>query len=77
MYAARVVELADTQDLGSCAERCGGSSPPSRTKQNSRFRLQPGGTEDTATGGPPARILNVVEADEAEFTESNNNEKQQ
>jgi len=25
----------------------------------------------------PARILNVVEADEAEFTESNNNEKQQ
>ena len=28
-----MVELADTQDLGSCAERCGGSSPPSRTKQ--------------------------------------------
>ena len=28
---ARVVELVDTQDLGSCAARCGGSSPPSRT----------------------------------------------
>ena len=41
------------------------------------FRLHPGGTEDTATDVAPARILNVVEADEAEFTESNNNEKQQ
>ena len=29
---ARVMELADMQDLGSCAERCGGSSPFSRTK---------------------------------------------
>ena len=28
---ARVVELADTQDLGSCAFGRGGSSPPSRT----------------------------------------------
>ena len=28
---AFVVELADTQDLGSCAERCGGSSPSGRT----------------------------------------------
>ena len=28
---ARVMELADMQDLGSCAERCGGSSPFSRT----------------------------------------------
>ncbi|SUZ71014.1 uncharacterized protein METZ01_LOCUS23868, partial [marine metagenome] len=27
-----VVELVDTPDLGSGAERCGGSSPPSRTK---------------------------------------------
>jgi len=25
------VELVDTPDLGSGAERCGGSSPPSRT----------------------------------------------
>ena len=25
------MELADMQDLGSCAERCGGSSPFSRT----------------------------------------------
>ena len=33
MYFARVVELVDTQDLGSCAARCGGSSPPSRTTQ--------------------------------------------
>lgn len=23
--------MADTQDLGSCTERCGGSSPPSTT----------------------------------------------
>ncbi len=30
---ARVVELVDTPDLGSGAERCGGSSPPSRTTQ--------------------------------------------
>ena len=30
---ARVVELVDTPDLGSGAERCGGSSPPSRTKK--------------------------------------------
>ena len=27
-----MVELVDTPDLGSGAERCGGSSPPSRTK---------------------------------------------
>ena len=29
---ARVVELVDTQDLGSCAVRRGGSSPFSRTR---------------------------------------------
>jgi hypothetical protein len=29
---AGVVELADTQDLGSCAYRCAGSSPVTRTK---------------------------------------------
>lgn len=29
---ADVVELADTQDLGSCAVRCAGSSPVVRTK---------------------------------------------
>lgn len=28
---AKVVELVDTQDLGSCAERCKGSSPFFRT----------------------------------------------
>jgi hypothetical protein len=28
------VELVDTPDLGSGAERCGGSSPPSRTMQS-------------------------------------------
>ena len=28
------MELVDTQDLGSCAARCGGSSPPSRTTQS-------------------------------------------
>ena len=28
---ARMAELADAQDLGSCTLRCGGSSPPSRT----------------------------------------------
>lgn len=27
-----MVELADTQDLGSCAERCTGSTPATRTK---------------------------------------------
>ncbi len=26
-----MVELADTQDLGSCAERCTGSTPATRT----------------------------------------------
>ena len=30
---AGMVELADTQDLGSCAERCTGSTPATRTKQ--------------------------------------------
>ncbi len=35
VMTARVVELVDTQDLGSCAARCGGSSPPSRTKHTS------------------------------------------
>jgi len=30
-----VVKLADTQDLGSCALRRGGSSPPSRTNLGS------------------------------------------
>ena len=29
---ARVAELADAPDLGSGTERCGGSSPPFRTK---------------------------------------------
>ena len=29
---ARLVKLADTQDLGSCIARCAGSSPASRTK---------------------------------------------
>ena len=29
-----MVELVDTPDLGSGAERCGGSSPPSRTMQS-------------------------------------------
>ena len=28
-----MVELADTQDLGSCAERCTGSTPATRTKK--------------------------------------------
>ena len=32
---AKVAELADAPDLGSGTERCGGSSPPFRTKQNS------------------------------------------
>lgn len=30
-FGARVAELADAQDLGSCALRRGGSIPPSRT----------------------------------------------
>lgn len=29
---AGMVELADTQDLGSCAVRCTGSTPATRTK---------------------------------------------
>ena len=32
---ARVVKLADTQDLGSCAFGRGGSSPPLRTQEES------------------------------------------
>lgn len=31
IYHAGVVKLADTQDLGSCAARCAGSSPVTRT----------------------------------------------
>ncbi len=31
-----MVELADTQDLGSCAARYVGSSPTARTKKESR-----------------------------------------
>ena len=30
---AGVVKLADTQDLGSCAERCAGSIPVTRTEK--------------------------------------------
>ena len=30
---AGMVELADTQDLGSCAERCTGSTPATRTNK--------------------------------------------
>jgi hypothetical protein len=30
---AKVAELADAPDLGSGTERCGGSSPPFRTKR--------------------------------------------
>lgn len=33
-HIAGLVELADTQDLGSCAARRGGSTPPVRTKQH-------------------------------------------
>ncbi len=31
MWRAKVAELVDAPDLGSGAERCGGSSPPFRT----------------------------------------------
>ena len=31
--SAKVAELADAPDLGSGTERCGGSSPPFRTKR--------------------------------------------
>ena len=31
---AQVVELVDTHDSGSCAARCGGSSPPLGTKKD-------------------------------------------
>ena len=31
-WNAKVAELVDAPDLGSGAERCGGSSPPFRTK---------------------------------------------
>ena len=38
---AKVAELADAPDLGSGTARCGGSSPPFRTKkQESEFRSQ-------------------------------------
>lgn len=33
---AGVVKLADTQDLGSCAVRCAGSNPVTRTKLKNR-----------------------------------------
>lgn len=39
-YCARVAELADAQDLGSCALRRGGSIPPSRT--NAKEKLEAG-----------------------------------
>ena len=34
---AGVVELADTQDLGSCVARRAGSSPVTRTKSNTIY----------------------------------------
>ena len=34
---AGMVELADTQDLGSCAERCTGSTPATRTRKEPTF----------------------------------------
>ncbi len=37
---ARVAELVDAQDLGSCGETRGGSSPPSRTIFRSGFIFQ-------------------------------------
>jgi hypothetical protein len=39
---ARVVKLADTQDLGSCAFGRGGSSPPLRTQRQSSRAPRPG-----------------------------------
>src|SRR5687768_16528611 len=33
LESAKVAELADAPDLGSGAERCGGSSPPFRTRE--------------------------------------------
>ena len=35
-----MVELADTQDLGSCIVRCAGSSPVIRTNRTATQRLQ-------------------------------------
>lgn len=35
--SAGMVELADTQDLGSCAERCTGSTPATRTSGFSAY----------------------------------------
>jgi hypothetical protein len=37
--SAKVAELADAPDLGSGTERCGGSSPPFRTKKELVFGL--------------------------------------
>jgi hypothetical protein len=36
---AGVAELVDAQDLGSCIERCGGSSPFARTKKIFDFQF--------------------------------------
>ena len=55
---AGVVELADTQDLGSCVERRAGSSPAFRTKRTApparadSFR----GGRELAPGSPPRRF---------------------
>ena len=40
VFSGRVVKLADTQDLGSCAARLAGSSPASPTSLRSQQRVE-------------------------------------
>src|SRR5213593_5030067 len=58
---ARVAELADAQDLGSCGETRGGSSPPSRTNS-----LQQGSREKGSVS--PRRYAKSDMPDSAAFT---------
>jgi hypothetical protein len=47
---AKVAELADAPDLGSGTERCGGSSPPFRTKEAISNQQSAGAPKVTSVG---------------------------
>src|SRR4051794_39412670 len=52
---ARVAELADAQDLGSCPERGGGSTPPSRISPSRAVNMRQ--TQAIYKGKPSSTIV--------------------
>ena len=61
---AKVAELADAPDLGSGTERCGGSSPPFRTKES---KQQTSVSKQPAPGSSERRLTIYVKESPARY----------